>query len=255
MRLIALAAILGYLTWAIFNPQPLLVLSQDDVLHGLAALIGYLLVEGCVSLVKGSTKKAPQKTSENESILEGLKAEKLGLESQLAELQGLKDELKNSRETLNVFKEKLTHAEQALVETSNEVSTDKLNRQAITLLGLLQSKGRFVDFLMQDIARYDDAKVGGVARFVHAGCSKVLTDHFSIEPVHAGSEGQKIELKAAFDPQQYKLTGKVASSPPYSGKVVHKGWKSGPIRLPQPIENDDQEQDEFIIVPAEVECA
>lgn len=252
MRLIALAIIIGYLTWAIYSPQPLLVLSEDDILHGLVALAGYLLIEGCLALVKASYSKVPKKASEEDDILEGLKTEKLNLESRLAKLE---DQLKISQETLKTMKDKLAQTEQELGAVSREIPNDKLNKQAITLLGLLQSKGRFVDFLMQDIARYDDAKVGGVARFVHAGCRKVLTDHFSIEPIHAGNEGQNIELKAAFDPQHYRLTGKVASSPPYSGKVVHKGWKSGPIRLPQPIENEDKTHDEFIIAPAEVECA
>jgi hypothetical protein len=36
--------------------------------------------------------------------------------------------------------------------------------EVVAFVGLLQDKGRFVDFLMDDVALYNDAQVGAAAR-------------------------------------------------------------------------------------------
>ena len=168
------------------------------------------------------------------------------------------DELESLKDQNQALKEKLLEAEQTLsqqatLNTRIAPSTEALNHQAIILLGLLQQKGRLVDFVMEDIASIDDARVGAVARIVHEGCSKVLSEHFSIHPIFAGSEGQTIKLQPPFELSHYRLSGKVNENPPYSGRIVHKGWKSSVVRLPQPIENSDSRRD-LVIAPAEVDC-
>jgi hypothetical protein len=45
--------------------------------------------------------------------------------------------------------------------------------EIVSFLGLLQERGRLVDFLMEDITSYDDAQVGAAARVVHQGCKAV----------------------------------------------------------------------------------
>jgi hypothetical protein len=168
-----------------------------------------------------------------------------------AEVEPLKDEIQALKEKLHEAEQKIE--QQAAATTRNTHSTEALNHQAIILLGLLQQKGRLVDFVMEDIAGIDDARVGSVARIVHEGCSKVLKEHFSIHPIFSGSEGQTIKLQPPFELSHYRLSGKVNDQPPYSGRIVHKGWKSTVVRLPQPIENSDSRRD-LVIAPAEIDC-
>jgi hypothetical protein len=46
-----------------------------------------------------------------------------------------------------------------------------------------------------------------------------------------------------------KVTGKVKGEPPYSGKLVHKGWKAHKVSLPKQVGAQLSE----VIQPAEVE--
>jgi hypothetical protein len=41
--------------------------------------------------------------------------------------------------------------------------------EVVAFIGLLQEKGRLVDFLMDDVSLYDDSRVGAAARVVHFG--------------------------------------------------------------------------------------
>jgi len=120
---------------------------------------------------------------------------------------------------------------------------------ALQLLGLLQREARFVDFVEEDIAAYSDADVGGAARLVHAGCRKVLREHFSIEPVRSETEGSRITLADGFDASAIRLTGNVVGKPPFTGTVSHRGWRVADSRLPKLAENHDA----AIVAQAEVE--
>ena len=55
--------------------------------------------------------------------------------------------------------------------------------EVVAFLGLLQEKGRLVDFLMDDVSIYDDSRVGAAARVVHFGCRDVLQEHFKVTPI------------------------------------------------------------------------
>jgi hypothetical protein len=59
--------------------------------------------------------------------------------------------------------------------------------EVVAFLGLLQEKGRFVDFLMDDVALYDDSRVGAAARVVHYGCRDVLHEHFKVAPISSAT--------------------------------------------------------------------
>lgn len=120
-------------------------------------------------------------------------------------------------------------------------------------LGLLQEKGRFLDFVMDDIAGYSNEQVGAAARVVHQGCSKVVRDHFSIAPVHAGEEGAPVTLESGYDPAEYRAVGKLAGSPPFQGALLHKGWKASKVDLPRLIDKPSRPGGDLIITPAEVE--
>ncbi|KON81234.1 DUF2760 domain-containing protein [Azoarcus sp. PA01] len=120
---------------------------------------------------------------------------------------------------------------------------------ALQLLGMLQREARLIDFVEEDIAAYSDADVGGAARLVHAGCRKVLREHFSIEPVRADAEGSRVTLGEGFDAAAIRVTGNVVGKPPFTGTISHRGWRVTDARLPKLAEHHDAS----IVAQAEVE--
>ncbi len=120
---------------------------------------------------------------------------------------------------------------------------------AIRLLALLQREGRLVDFLREDIGSYDDAQIGAAVRTIHASCRQVLTEHFNIEPMFGGSEGDMVTVPEDFDPSTIRLTGNVSGEAPFRGELRHAGWLAASVKLPeQPAGQNPQ-----VIAPAEVE--
>ena len=125
----------------------------------------------------------------------------------------------------------------------------------VQFLARMQEKGRLVDFLMDDIAPYSNEQIGVVARVVHQGCREVLRGAFDIEPVHAGQEREEVTLAGDFDAAAYRLVGKVPQRPPYSGTVLHRGWKATRISLPRVGDAARDAAARKVIAPAEVEVA
>jgi hypothetical protein len=105
--------------------------------------------------------------------------------------------------------------------------------EVIAFLALLQRKGRFIDFLMDDIAPHDDATVGAVARLVHQGCRDVVRDHLDVRPLESAAEGGTITVPAGYRATDYELSGKLGGPAPFTGTLEHRGWKVASIRLPQ----------------------
>lgn len=120
---------------------------------------------------------------------------------------------------------------------------------ALLLLGLLQKEGRLVDFLHEDIKSYSDQEVGSAARVVHQGCQKVIEDYLRITPVRDEPEGSRITLESGFDAASVRPTGNVVGAPPFTGALVHRGWRVVETRLPQVTEGHDPR----ILAAAEVE--
>jgi hypothetical protein len=123
--------------------------------------------------------------------------------------------------------------------------------EIVHFLAMLQEKGRLVDFLMDDINAYSDAQVGAAARVVHAGCKGVLLEHFSINPVRTEQEGSTVQVPAGYSADEYRLVGKIAGSAPFSGVLVHRGWKTDRVKLPQLLR--DAADPLPAIAPAEVD--
>src|SRR5262249_36863439 len=71
---------------------------------------------------------------------------------------------------------------------------------AVQLLSLFQREGRLVDFLREDIQLFDDAQIGAAVRAIHQSCQQVLSEHFTLEPVLRGSEGEDVTVPKDFDP-------------------------------------------------------
>ena len=118
-------------------------------------------------------------------------------------------------------------------------------------LALLQEKGRLVDFLMEDVTGYDDAQVGAAARVIHQGCKEVLNEHFRISPVSVAQEGSQVTVPSGYAADEYRLIGKISGNPPFSGKLIHKGWKTDYVKLPRLAKSSGLPA----IAPAEVELS
>ncbi len=134
-------------------------------------------------------------------------------------------------------------------ESSQPALRETLPESALQLLALLQQEGRFMDFLEENVTAYSDAEIGGAARVVHEGCRKVIRDHLKIEPVQAEAEGARLMVPAGFDAAAMRLAGNVVGQPPFTGTLMHRGWRVTAIKLPKLAEGHDVR----ILAPAEVE--
>lgn len=123
---------------------------------------------------------------------------------------------------------------------------------ALRLLAKLQEQGRLLDFAMEDIRTVPDAQVAAVARVVHTGCRAALQSAFTLQPLHAAEEGAAITLAPGFDPEAYRLLGRVSGEPPFTGKLLHRGWRNtAAVKLPHA--SDPTQPHSGIVAPAEIE--
>lgn len=126
---------------------------------------------------------------------------------------------------------------------------EQADQSHLRLLAFLQQSGRLIDFLKEDIASIDDAQVGAAVRKIHQDCAKSLEELVTIRPVMSEHEGASIRVPQGYDPASIKVVGKVKGEPPFTGVLVHKGWKAHKRSLPKKI----GEQHNDVICPAEVE--
>ncbi len=126
---------------------------------------------------------------------------------------------------------------------------ERINASGLLLLSLLQREGRLIDFLQENVGSFSDAEVGAAARVVHAGCKKVLAEHFTLEAVLKEAEGATVTLPAGFDAGRIRITGNVAGQPPFRGALKHHGWVASAVCLPSVSETMDSR----VLAPAEVE--
>jgi hypothetical protein len=131
------------------------------------------------------------------------------------------------------------------------VAANQAEAEVVTFLALLQEKGRLVDFLMDDIAAYDNAQVGAAARVVHQGCRAALQEHLKIRPIRDEAEGAKVTVAAGYPADEYRLVGKIGGEPPFTGTLVHRGWKTESVKLPRIVRTGGDRLP--TLAPAEVE--
>jgi hypothetical protein len=138
-------------------------------------------------------------------------------------------------------------AKEFLEEKSSE--QEKGDPSHLRLLALLQQSGRLVDFLKEDISGFNDAQIGAAVRKIQQDCSKTLEEVVTIRPLRDENEGMTIQIPKGYDPAALKIMGKVKGEPPFTGVLIHKGWKAHKRSLPKKM----GEQASEIICPAEVE--
>ena len=123
--------------------------------------------------------------------------------------------------------------------------------EVVNFLSLLQEKGRLVDFLMDDIVGYSDAQVGAAGRVLHEGCKAVLLEHFGIRSIREEGEGSKITVPRGYAADEYRLVGRISGEAPFTGTLIHHGWKTEWVKLPRLIGASANRLP--AIAPAEVE--
>jgi hypothetical protein len=114
-----------------------------------------------------------------------------------------------------------------------EAPVRNADADVVNFLSILQDKGRLVDFLMDDIAAYSDAQVGAAGRVLHEGCKAALLEHFGIKAIREEGEGSKVTVPPQYAPDDYRLVGRISGEPPFTGTLVHHGWKAEWVKLPR----------------------
>ena len=116
-------------------------------------------------------------------------------------------------------------------------------------MSIFQQEARLIDFLSEDLTGFSDEEVGAAARVIHIGGQKVLADHFKLSQIRTEDEESRITIEEGFNAQEVRLTGNVSGQAPFTGTLIHKGWKADSITLPKLSENYDAK----VLAPAEVE--
>lgn len=149
----------------------------------------------------------------------------------------------------------------SLIGTSEQVNSEveQMNQQqalkvtepqsALQLLSVLQKEGRLIDFINQDVNDFSDEQVAAAARVVHAGVKSAINQYVQFAPVSETAEGETISLPENFDKNEYRLTGNIVGAGPFSGALIHKGWKVTSVNFPLLAENSDL----HVVAQAEVE--
>lgn len=161
----------------------------------------------------------------------------------------------------NTLSKLLTHspapstAKPKSATTPRETEVDRKKRENenkrffVHLFAVLQREGRLMDFLQEDLDRYEDAQIGAAVRSIHANCKQTVKRYLSPEPVMGQQEGETVKIEAGFDRQAIKLTGNVGDQPPFTGILRHRGWQLKSVALPKLSETENAD----LIAPAEVE--
>lgn len=180
-------------------------------------------------------------------VLRLLKRDKQRVVQQSATASDIAELDRVARSLADAEKVKVTEA--VTVKPATTKLTDARPDAALQLLGLLQQEGRFLDFISEDVSKYSDTEIGAAARVVHEGCSKVIKQHFNVEPIRTEKENSHVTLQKGFSASENRITGNIVGSPPFSGTLLHRGWKVVKVNLPRLAPGHDVQ----VLAPAEIE--
>jgi hypothetical protein len=133
-------------------------------------------------------------------------------------------------------------------ELNERALVDARREGALIVLGGLQRDGRFIDFLQQDVDAFSDAEIGTAARVVHAGCKKRIASMMTFSALREEEEGARVSVDPSID-AGVKLVGNVRGNPPFSGVLLHRGWRASEVKVSAPVKGHDT----TILGEAEVE--
>jgi len=126
---------------------------------------------------------------------------------------------------------------------------DSSPESALQFLGLLQQEARLIDFVQEEIGAYSDEEVGAAARVVHEGSKKAINEYFTLSPIRTEDEESRVTLAEGFNASEVRLTGNVVGSAPFTGTLIHRGWRVAAVNLPKLSAGHDT----TIVAAAEVE--
>ncbi|OAG28742.1 DUF2760 domain-containing protein [Thermodesulfatator autotrophicus] len=136
--------------------------------------------------------------------------------------------------------------EEKLVVEKKIATQEPPEEYVAAFIGVLQKEGRFLDFLSEDLDKYDDTQIGAAVRAIHPKLKQVLFEMIEIAPVIDSKEGSEIIIEEDFDRQAIRLIGNIKGNPPFRGVLRHPGWRYHKVNLPKPRQGK-------ILTPAEVE--
>lgn len=149
---------------------------------------------------------------------------------------------------IKAFKEP-ERAQQFVDDTAAPKQLDIADQSHLRLLHDLQQASRLIDFLKEDIAAFSDAQVGAAVRKIHQDCAQAMEELVTIRPLKDEQEGSTVQVPKGYNPIEIKVVGKIKGEPPFTGILVHRGWKAQKRSLPK----KTGEQISEVICPAEVE--
>lgn len=138
---------------------------------------------------------------------------------------------------------------QQFVEGNLPKQVETTDLAHLRLLHYLQQSSRLIDFLKEDIKEFTDAQVGAAVRKIHQDCAQAVEELVTIRPLREEAEGTLIQIPKGYNPTEIKIIGKIKGEPPFTGILVHRGWKAQKRSLPKKTELPLSE----VIASAEVE--
>ena len=226
-------------------------LSVDYLIGGLSFQGALFLLQAIITSFHTSKHKLISKQRDQfQEELKDLQESSLILEKtrsdSLSENKRLEKELEAARNVIH----QLNKSQKKMEQEHRRQYQEGAKEEVLYFLSVMQQRGRLVDFLQGDISSHPDQVVGAAARIVHQGCSTVMAEYFKIVPLEERQEGETIELAEDFNPMDYRITGKKTMTPPFAGKLRHRGWKAEKIELPEKIGQSNHTEN--MISPAEV---
>jgi len=149
---------------------------------------------------------------------------------------------------MKAFKEP-EKAQQFIEDSDTPKQMEHTDSSHLRLLCYLQQSSRLIDFLKEDITPFSDAQVGAAVRKIHQDCAQAVEELVTIRPLKDEQEGSTIQVPKGYNPSEVKVVGKVKGEAPFTGVLVHRGWKAQKRSLPK----KTGEQTLDVICPAEVE--
>jgi len=138
---------------------------------------------------------------------------------------------------------------QLFIEEKPEKPAQSQEASHLKLLYYLQHSGRLIDFLKEEITSFSDAQVGAAVRKIHQDCAQSLEELVTIRPLRMENEGATVQIHKGYNPAEIKIVGNVKGEGPFTGTLVHRGWKAHKLSLPKKMGENTND----VICPAEVE--
>lgn len=152
---------------------------------------------------------------------------------------------------LRAFMKAFKEPQKAEAFLNDEVSkqSETADQSHLRLLGYLQQSGRLVDFLKEEIGGFSDEEIGAAVRKIHQDCAQSIEDLVTIRPLREEQEGATVHVPKGYNPSEIKVVGQVKGEPPFSGTLIHRGWKAHKRSLPKQTGRWTAD----VICPAEIE--